>query len=367
MAMNILAWNTRSNRRNLVTFGMMAMLMAVGTMASPVSAQQDRSQSLSRESVAIWNLAGQVSVERGSGSDVIVEIDRGGRDADALVIETGRINGDMTLRIVYPDDRIIYRELGRGSRSTVNVRRDGRFGGSSAGTRRVVVTGGLLGGGGLEAHADLIVKVPEGKKVAIYIGVGRIDAENINGNFRLDTHSGEVTANRVTGSLLVDTGSGRVIVSDIEGDLNIDTGSGSVRLSDVRGSEVRVDTGSGRVTGNSIEARILEIDTGSGGINVDDVRGEDIKLDTGSGSVTIGLLSDIRNLVIDTGSGGVTVRVPRSINAEVEIDTGSGGITVNVPIDYARKGRSYVRGTIGSGNGRIYIDTGSGSVRIHPR
>ena len=365
--MDSLAWITGTIRKNLVAFGMMAVLMAVGTMASPVSAQQDRSRSLSGESVAIWNLAGKVSVERGSGSDVVVEIERGGRDGGALVVETGRINGDMTLRIIYPDDRVIYRELGRGSRSTVNVRRDGRFGVGSAGARRVIVTGGLLGGRGLEAHADLTVKVPDGKKVNIYIGVGRIDAENINGDFRLDTHSGEVTAHRVSGSLLVDTGSGRVTVSDIDGDLDVDTGSGSVRLSNVSGNYVRVDTGSGRVTGHAIEAGRLEIDTGSGGINVEEVRAEDIKLDTGSGSVTIGLLSDVRNLVIDTGSGGVTVHVPRTLNAEVEIDTGSGGISVNVPIDYRRKERSYVRGTIGNGNGRIYIDTGSGSVRIHPR
>ncbi len=355
-------------RKNLVAFGMMAVVMAVGTVATPVSAQQDRSHSLAGESVAIWNLAGQVSVERGSGSEVVVEVNRGGKDADALTIETGQINGDMTLRIIYPDDRVVYRELNRGSRSTVNVRRDGRFGGNAAGTRRVVVSGGLLGGrGGLEAHADLTIKIPDGKAVKIYIGVGRIDAENINGDFRLDTHSGQVTAHKVTGSLVVDTGSGRVEVSEIDGDLDVNTGSGGVRMSSVSGEDVRVDTGSGRVTGNAIEAVRLEIDTGSGGINVDDVRADDIKLDTGSGGVTLGLLSDVRNLVIDTGSGGVTVRVPRDINANVEIDTGSGGINIDVPIDYQRRERDYIRGTIGRGNGRIYIDTGSGSVRIHPR
>ena len=43
------------------------------------------------------------------------------------------------------------------------------------------------------------------------------------------------------------------------------------------------------------------------------------------------------------------------------------GYNVDVPIDYQRRERSYVRGVIGRGNGRIYIDTGSGSVRIHPR
>ena len=82
------------------------------------------------------------------------------------------------------------------------------------------------------------------------------------------------------------------------------------------------------------------------------------------------LLRLLKNVLLDpqdTGSGGVTVRVPRSLGAEVEIDTGSGGINVDVPFDYRRKDRSYVRGTIGDGEGRIYIDTGSGSVRIHPR
>jgi len=116
-----------------------------------------------------------------------------------------------------------------------------------------------------------------------------------------------------------------------------------------------------------VQARRLVIDTGSGGINIDRMQAEDIVLDTGSGSVTVGLLADVRRMIVDTGSGGVTVQVPRTINAELEIDVGSGGINVDLPIDYHKRGRSYVLGTIGSGDGRIYIDTGSGSVRIHPR
>lgn len=353
-------------RRSVLTatLGIMTVLLITALSASPAAAQQGRSHELRGNDVAIYNIAGKMTVVRGSGSNVVVEVDRGGRDSDALTIESSSIKGRQTLRIIYPDNRIVYTDMSRGSRTTMNVRRDGTFGNSSVGARKVTVAGS---GSGLEAHADVTVKVPEGKNVAVYVGVGTIEADNLEGDFRLDTHSGKVHAERIAGSLLVDTGSGAVTVADIRGDLHVDTGSGKVDMSAVHGDYIYVDTGSGRVTGVELECDKLEVYTGSGGIDVERVQALDIKLDTGSGSVNIDLIGDVKNMVIDTGSGGVTVRVPSSLGAEIEIDVGSGGINVNVPIEYERKTRSYVRGTVGDGMGRIYIDTGSGSVRIHPR
>jgi hypothetical protein len=78
--------------------------------------------------VAVYNLAGRVEVVRGSGSDVVVRIARGGADASELRLATGDVGGRSTLRVIYPSDEIVYPAMGRGSNNSQSVRADGTFG-----------------------------------------------------------------------------------------------------------------------------------------------------------------------------------------------------------------------------------------------
>lgn len=333
---------------------------AAATLAQPAAAQTERFE-LSGEQLAVYNLAGRVTLAPGSA--VVVEVTRGGRDAGSLRIEQGPIEGRQTLRIVYPDDEVTYRELHRGSRTDLRVREDGTFGGGGDRDRgqRVRIGGD---GGGLEAHADLTIRVPTGQTLAVYLAVGEVSASNVNGDLRLDTHSAPVTATAITGNLVVDVGSGWVEVSGVEGDANIDTGSGSVKVSGVRGDYLRVDTGSGSVTASNVSVSTLEIDTGSGDVHVAGAAARDVGVDTGSGSVDLELTAESRDISIDTGSGTVTVTLPGSYSATVDIETGSGGIDLDFPVQVRRFERDHVYGTIGDGSGSLKIDTGSGSVRI---
>jgi len=356
----MIASDSRASGYRVVTAVALALVVLMSA-AMPVGAQQSSRHVLAGEDIAIFNIAGEVFLEGGDVGDVVVEVTRGGADATELGIETGEIGGKMTLRVIYPADRVVYGEMSRGSRTTMRVRPDGTWGGSWLNGRSVTVTGS---GSGLQAHADLRIIVPRGKTVAAFLSVGAITASNAEGEIVLDTHTGRVNASGIRGSLLIDTGSGRVDVSGIDGILSVDTGSGGVTLADCQGDRIVVDTGSGRVTGNGITTAYLEIDTGSGTISVENVTGEEVRLDTGSGSVVCGLLANPAFVNIDTGSGGVTLTVPATLGAQLEVDTGSGGITVDVPIEYQKKSRSYVLGTIGDGEGKIIIDTGSGRVRI---
>ncbi len=347
--------------RPLRTGFLTAALLLLPVLAPTAGAQGGSRHLLSGERSAVYNLAGTLTVRGGEVSEVTVEVTRMGPDAERLTVESGVLGGRNTLRVIYPDDRVIYPEVGRFSSTTVRVRRDGTFGGSWGSSRSTTIRGG---GRGLEAWADITITVPAGRDVEAYIGAGEVDASDVRGDLRLDTHSGNVTAAGIRGRLVIDTGSGRVSVTDTEGDLSVDTGSGRVTLTAVRGGEVLVDTGSGRVNGSEITARRVDVDTGSGAIALDRLRADHIRCDTGSGGVELGLLNDVRDLEVDTGSGAVLVYVPEVINAEIEVDTGSGGIDIDLPVEYRRKSRSYVLGTIGDGSGRIYIDTGSGGIRI---
>ena len=101
----------------------MRTLWIAGLLWPPVAlaAQQPERRTLAGSHVAIYNLAGVMRLERGTGSDVVVELTRGGPDAGKLLIATGPLRGRETLRVLYPDDEIVYRELGRGSNTTLRV------------------------------------------------------------------------------------------------------------------------------------------------------------------------------------------------------------------------------------------------------
>ena len=336
------------------------ILAAAVLVAVPIGAQEV--ERISGRSVAVYNLAGEVEVVRGSGSDVVVRIDRGGADASELRIETGDIRGVATLRVVYPDDRIIYPEMGRGSNTSVNVRSDGTFSDGGRGRDdRVEIRGR---GAGMEAWADLIIEVPAGSDLSVYLATGAVEARGVEGDLSIDTGSGPVTATDISGALDVDTGSGSISVRGVAGSLRVDTGSGRVSVSDVRGEIVSIDTGSGGVTGSSLDAAMVSVDTGSGSIELERVASPEILLDTGSGSIDIELLSDVDQLAIDTGSGSITVRAPEGLGATVDLETGSGGIDLDFPVEVRTVRRDELRGTIGDGRGEINIDTGSGTIRL---
>ena len=341
-----------------------SLALALFLVPAVASAQNAERRTLSGNEVAIYNLAGVMRVEGGTGSEVAVEVTRGGADASKLSIATGAIRGRETLRVMYPDRRIVYRrgDMGRWSRTSLRVDDDGTFGGHDDDSgRRVDIAGS---GDGLEAYADVVISVPRGKRVSVFLGVGEAKIDNVDGDLLVDVSAAPVTSTRTKGKLSLDTGSGEVRVSDAQGEVDLDTGSGSVEVMNVRGPYLKMDTGSGRVRGSDIVTDELELDTGSGSVRLGAVQAKRIKLDSGSGSVELDLKADVDDVRIESGSGGVTLGIPESLGAAIRIDTGSGGIDTDIPIQVKKAERSYLSGTIGDGKGEISIETGSGGVRL---
>lgn len=345
----------RSMRKWGVALGVVAVM-------APALVSAQETHRVGGAEVAIYNLAGKVEVVRGSGSDVVVRITRGGADAARLDVRTGDIDGRATLRIVYPDDEIVYPGMGRGSNTSMRVRSDGTFWGNRGERGDEVRIRGS--GRGLEAWADLVIEVPSGKDFSAFVAAGAVDVRGVQSDVTVRTGSGRVDVADVTGELNVDTGSGSANITGVRGSVNLDTGSGSVTVRDVDGDEVIVDTGSGGVRGSSIRAGTLRVDTGSGSIELDEVTSADVVLDTGSGSVDLVLTTDVETLDIDTGSGSVTVTAPADLGGQLEIDTGSGGIDMDFAVQVRSIRRDHVVGALGDGRGTIRIDTGSGSVRL---
>ena len=320
--------------------------------------------------VAVYNLVGAVRVEAGEGG-VAVQVTRAGADAARLRVAQGEIDRRATLRVIYPEDRINAGSGSPGSSTTLRVREDGTFGdtddehgrhgrGGWDEGRKVTIASGK----GLDARADLVVRVPRGHRVAVYLAVGSVTVTNVEGDLTLDTHDADVMASGVKGGLRIDVGSGSVRASQIEGDLNVDTGSGSVEVSRVRGRSLSIDTGSGDVTGSDLDAGELSVDTGSGSIRLTGVTSPELTLGTGSGGVTAELRRDVASLRVETGSGDISIRAPASLGAEVDIETSSGDIETDFPLQITQHARDHMVGTIGDGKGTIAIETGSGGIRL---
>lgn len=351
----------RSLAPTLFVGALVSVSLLLPLLSPAAEAQAPTRYSLSGKDVAIYNLIGEARVVAGSGPDTEVEVTLGGPDAGDLEIETGTLDGRQALRVIYPGTKLVYAKMGAGSSTTLPVKDNGTFGGTGFEGRKVRIAGK---GPGMEAWADLTIRVPPGKTVRVFQAVGEGSARDVEADLLFDTANAPISAESIRGSLKVDVGSGSVQALRIEGDLHVDTGSGDVHLQEVRGSRVHVDTGSGQVTGDGIAAPNLSVDTGSGEIALTGVESDEVALDTGSGAVSIQLVGDLQSMAIDTGSGSVRVGVPSTLGAEVRLDTGSGDVEVDVPHEAQDSRRPTRHFRLGDGRGEIEIETGSGDVLI---
>jgi hypothetical protein len=339
----------------------MRSAIAFALLAPTVLFAQTERRSLSGSDIAIYNLVGQMTAVAGTGSDVVVEVTRTGPDAAKLTIETGSIGSRNTLRVVYPDSRIIYSPMGRHSNTELSVNDDGTFGDSHHGGHRVRITGN---GSGLDAAANIKVMVPPGKRVRLNVGVGKVDVSNVDGDIWVDAADADLSTSHTKGSLNLDTGSGTANITDANGDLSLDSGSGDVTMSGVKGSLLKIDSGSGDIKADALSIDKLDLDSGSGSVTITKLSARTISVDSGSGDVDLGLTSDIDRVDIDSGSGDVTLRIPSMLGAAIDIDAGSGGVKSEMKIQVTRYESDRLVGTIGDGKGSIKIEGGSGTVNL---
>ncbi len=370
----------------------MGALCAIVFLAVPALGEFDESYRFDADSLSVSSLIGKVEVRQAAGDEFEVEVSVRGEDGtrENIRLDQDTRGSRARLAVEFPVDeerRYVYPEFSRRSSNLWSRRQSGSHSllgeilRSVSGRRiRVVRTGS-----GLEAWADVTIRVPEGRSLEVELGAGDIDvsdvaadlelktragmaeAAGLDGDVRIRVGSGGLAVQDVRGRLLMDTGSGKARLDRFEGDaLSIDTGSGSVAITEVSAEAIDIDTGSGGVTVDGVEAKRLTIDTGSGSVRVESVGADAAVIDTGSGRVHLALerMGDGR-FEIDTGSGGIVMLVPDDLSARFDIDVGSGGIDVDVPITKTlHKSRGEMRFVAGDGDANVILDTGSGSVRV---
>ena len=329
------------------------------SLALPLHAQQPERIDLGAGRATIHNLIGTISIEAGTGSSVVAEVTRGGKDGAQVTL--ARDGSD--LRVVFPGDRFVYPPLGAHSNTNLDVREDGTFDGSFMGGhgRRVRISGT---GSGLEAWADIRVLVPAGRDLEVHLAVGALKARNVDGNLSLSTASGDVQAQNTKGTLTVGTGSGDITAAGHDGTFSAEAGSGDVTVTTVAGGTVEIETGSGNISLTGVTASRLAVEAGSGDVRISEAKAPDADVETGSGNISVTLAAGFQSLSVEAGSGDVEVLAPSTIGATVDISTGSGDIETEFPLQVTRKTSDGLRGTIGDGKGMLTVETGSGDVSL---
>lgn len=165
----------------------------------------------------------------------------------------------------------------------------------------------------------------------------------------VDTVSADIRAKNISGAADLHTVSGSVEGAALAGDVSLESVSGEVSA-DAAGRTLRCASVSGeiRVTGK-LPSRV-EMESVSGGLTYD------------------GGLGKGGEIKAETVSGSVEIRLPASVSAEFEASTFSGdisgdlGASLNVKKD-GPVGKS-ARFRLGAGDGRVRVETFSGSVRF---
>ena len=277
------------------------------------------------------NVSGDITITRGSGNDIAVEIvktARGRDDADArellqlVRVEIVDRNNRAEVRTEYPQGD----EMRRNNRRNFNV------------------------------SVAYNVSAPEGVRVRAASISGSITAKDIKGEVSAESVSGAVrisNGGRVSSAKSI-SGDVEITDSEIDGRLNASTASGSVML-------------------RKVKARQVEVGSISGDVVLEDVDSAQVEGQTVSGSVRFGgALARGARYELTSHSGSVTVALGSNAGFEVEATSFSGSIRSDFTFGNsgdAERGRwrRSVRGVVGDGSSVLHLTTFSGSIVIAKR
>lgn len=148
-------------------------------------------------------------------------------------------------------------------------------------------------------------------------------------------------------------------------DLKLTTHNGAVRITNIAG-KVNATTHNGGVTAKQVTGT-TKLRTHNGGITCKEISG-DMNLRTHNGGIKATCsksASPAPDVSIVTHNGGINFTAPSNLSAAVEVATHNGSINTDLPITVIGKvTKRRLTGTIGSGEGKLHLETHNGSIKI---
>ena len=158
---------------------------------------------------------------------------------------------------------------------------------------------------------SLDVQVPNRTALELTTHNGQVRITNITGRLNATTHNGKVTAEQISGNTELYTHNGSVICREISGDTQLKTHNGDIKV---------------------------------------------------FYSQTAPSVCDISLI---TYNGGIELTTPSSFSGEIDAATHNGSIRTDLPITVVGKlSKSKLTGKIGTGQGKLHLETHNGSIGI---
>jgi hypothetical protein len=190
------------------------------------------------------------------------------------------------------------------------------------------------------AEETKVTLEPDGKGLIVKIA-RPLNMRNRSVSVSLDV----TTPNRTSLELI--THNGGVKLMDIEGQITATTHNGSVTTERTSGT-TRLKTHNGRIACNDLSG--------------------DIQLHTHNGGIKAYYSEDapsVCDVSLTTHNGGIEFTAPSNFSAKVDASTNNGSIDTNLAITVIGKvSKSRLTGTIGTGEGKLHLETHNGSIKI---
>ena len=158
---------------------------------------------------------------------------------------------------------------------------------------------------------SLDVQVPDHTSLELTTHNGAVEITNITGNINATTHNGRVTATQVSGTAKLRTHNGSIKCEEISGDAQLKTHNGSVKVYYAEAAP------------------------------------------------------PVCNVLLITHNGGIDFTAPSNFSAAVEASTHNGSINTDLPVTViGQVSKRKLTGTVGTGQGKLHLETHNGSIKI---
>ncbi len=326
-----------------------------GAMRPPLY-QQGREEQIDRQTrtlkigaqgeLSLGNIAGDIVVTRGSGSEATVEIVKTARarTADEARAMLGLVDVSVVERDGRADVRAIYTrgEEWRGDRGG----RGERGGGGERGGRRMAVS------------VAYTVTAPAQTRLTVASVSGSVRVADIRGDLSVSSVSGNVRlagAGRIAEAKSV-SGNVEILDSEVDGAVEAQSVSGNVAL-------------------RKVAARRIEVGSVSGDVTLQDVKCDRVEGHSVSGAIEYGgALAKAGRYEFASHSGDARIAVDGSTGFELSARSFSGTVRSDLQLvqaaadrEDASRARHALRGVHGDGSAVLNITTFSGNIVLAKR
>jgi DUF4097 and DUF4098 domain-containing protein YvlB len=232
----------------------------------------------------------------------------------------------------------------------------------------------------------LLVKIPDGLKVNMKSSSADLEASNLKAEIEIDGSSSDVELRNVEGEFSADLSSGDVDIYSHIGNISVDGNSSDIRIESAKGNLI-IETSSGDGNIDDIEGNV-DVRASSGDYRLTDVS-NDLDIKTSSGDITVnGVGGSVR---AECSSGDIRLRELRAHDGDFDISASSGDVFLSVSPEYSgyfslksvsgsinsriseledrrsrrrRSDRPILEGSVGSGDGEVFVTTVSGDITV---